>query len=399
MMNGFAMQTVASRQWQTMLIFSLAFTAVSLTAISLAEEGNTGRSTSTETLTSSKEVERRLQPLLRKHQVPGIVAGIVDNGELTLAGSVGLRKVGASEAMTVNDKLHLGSNTKAMTATLIALLVERKKLSWDSTIGEIFPDLKPSPHADFRDVTLLQLLSHRAGLPTNGPWWKLGNGSQIEQREMLLKKVLTNPALHPPDSKTVYSNVGYVVAGHMAEKVTGQSWESLMEEDLFKPLQMTSAGFGIPSSKDQVDQPWGHQVTLGVQNSLQIDNDPALGPAGTVYCTIKDWSRFIAVHLEGARGTSQFLSPASFKVLQSPVAGSDFACGWIATERPWARGRVLTHTGSNTTWYSMVWIAPEINAAFLSVTNHGDERGRLACDDAIVEMIRLHAQTRKNHGN
>ena len=348
-------------------------------------------------LVSNKEIESRLEPLLSKHKVPGLVAGIIENGELTAAGGVGLRKIGSPELMTVHDKLHLGSNTKAMTATLIALLVERKLLSWNSTIGEIFPDLDPAPHPDFRKVTVLQLLTHRGGLPANGPWWKLGTGSLIDQRETLLKKILVEPPQHPPDSKLLYSNVGYVIAGHMAEKVTGQSWETLINEHLFRPLKMTSAGFGIPSSDKQVDQPWGHQVTLGIQRTLRIDNDPALGPAGTVYCTIEDWSRFIGMHLEGARGTSQFLTPESFKILHTPVSSDPFACGWIVAERPWAKGTVLTHTGSNTTWYSMVWIAPEINAAFMSVTNHGDDTGRRACDDAIVALIGIHAKSKKDH--
>ena len=390
-MFGFSMQTCPKFSGQVVLI-----SLVALSMTSLAADRDADPLAQQDALVSSKEIESRLEPLLSKHKVPGIVAGIVENGEFTAAGGVGLRKIGSPEAMTVNDKLHLGSNTKAMTATLIALLIERKLLSWNSTIGEIFPDLDPAPHPDFRKVTVLQLLTHRGGLPANGPWWKLGKGSLIDQRETLLRKILVKPPQHPPDSKLLYSKAGYVIAGHMAEKVTGKSWENLMSEHLFMPLKMTSAGFGIPSTKNQVDQPWGHQVTLGIQTTLQIDNDPALGPAGTVYCTIQDWSRFIGMHLEGARGTSQFLTPESFRVLHTPVSGDPFACGWIIAERPWAKGTVLTHTGSNTTWYSMVWIAPKLNAAFMSVTNHGDESGRKACDDAIVELIGLQAKSKKD---
>ncbi|HEY0982667.1 MULTISPECIES: serine hydrolase domain-containing protein [unclassified Schlesneria] len=374
-----------SLSWFILLAGSLA-----VSALTVAAEEPGGAAVPPNRLTSNRELEDRLTPLLQKHNVPGIVGGVIENGQLTAVASVGLRKAGSPEPITINDKLHLGSNTKAMTATLLARLVEEKRMTWESTIGDIFSDLKPAPHPDYRNVTVIQLLSHRAGLPANTAWWSLGKGSRVQQRQRLLETILVEPPLHPPDSKFLYSNVGYVIAGHMAEKVTGKSWEDLMVEYLFKPLKMPSAGFGIPGSIGKVDQPWGHQITDGKEKALQIDNAPALGPAGTVHCSLPDWSHFVGMHLEGARGTSQFLTPGSFQVLHTPVSGDEFACGWVVTDRKWANGTVLTHTGSNTIWFAMAWIAPELNAAFLAVVNHGDESGRSACDAAVVELIGYH---------
>jgi CubicO group peptidase (beta-lactamase class C family) len=361
----------------------------------LAAEPPASKATVKAALVSDKDMEALLEPIRRKYKVPGIVAGIVKNGRLAVAGAVGIRKLGSPQAITVNDKLHLGSDTKAMTATLLAELVEQEKLSWESTVGDIFPRLKAGFHADFRGVTLAQLLTHRAGLPANGDWWSLGNGSLVEQRGTLLKKMLASPPIDPPGTKFLYSNAGYAIAGHMAEQVTGKSWEQLMTTRLFKPLGMSSAGFGSPGTKDKVEQPWGHRLVSGVEEASQADNAPALGPAGTVHCSLSDWAQFVALHLQGARGKGKILKPATFTVLHTPPSGEDYACGWIVVERPWAKGRALTHSGSNTMWYATVWIAPALNAAFLAVANHGDAPGAESCDVTIQALIEYHRKSTK----
>lgn len=341
----------------------------------------------TNPLSSNAELEKLLAPVREKHKVPGLVAGIVQGQGLTLAAAVGVRKAGSAEPITVHDQLHLGSNTKAMTATRIALLVEDGKLAWQSTIGEVFLHLKSELHTDFQAVTLTQLLTHRAGLPANGPYGSVGPGSLVEQREALLKSGLSKAPVHPPGTKFLYSNVGYIVAGHMAEQVTGKPWEELMTSGLFEPLKISSAGFGVPGTKGQIDQPWGHSSAFGVPIPQQLDNPPVLGPAGTVHCSIEDWGKFVALHLQAARGDAKLLKPATFEKLQTPAAGEDYALGWIVTTHPWAGGNVLVHNGSNTMWFAAVWIVPQKNVAYLAVTNQGMPAGQAACDAAITALI------------
>jgi CubicO group peptidase (beta-lactamase class C family)/dienelactone hydrolase len=344
---------------------------------------------------SSEFIAALLEPIREKYKVPGLVAGIVQGDRLIAAGAVGLRKNGSTESITIHDKLHLGSDTKAMTATLLAILVEESQLSWKSTIGEVFPHLKPDLHVDFHAVTLEQLLTHRAGLPANGPWRSLGNGTVVEQREALTKKVLGNPPVHPPGSKYLYSNVGYAVAGHFAEQVTGKPWEELITARLFEPLTMTSAGFGFPGTKDQVDEPWGHYTLLGSAVPIQNDNAAALGPAGTVHCSLPDWAKFVALHLQEGRGEKSLLQPESFRCLHTPPEGHNYAGGWLVVEQPWTAGKALAHSGSNTFWFATVWLAPRLNAAFLAVANQGPPAGQQATDAAIRALIDYHEKSTK----
>src|SRR5205807_7129269 len=114
-----------------------------------------------------------------------------------------------------------------------------------------------------------------------------------------------------------------------------KTWEDLVRERLFKPLGMTSAGFGAPGKRGVIDQPRGHKESgEPVEPGPAADNPVAIGPAGIVHCTIKDWAKFIALHLEADAGQPRMLKPETFKILHTPAPGQDYAMGWIVTQRP-----------------------------------------------------------------
>ncbi len=254
-----------------------------------------------------------LAPIRDEHHLPGLIGAIFARDRLAAIGAVGVRKIGSSERIRVTDQIHIGSCTKAMTATLIGTLVDERKLSWGSTIAEVFPDQAEQIDADYQKVTVSQLLTHRAGLPANISWFHLTGRTLTEKRLSILGTTLRTPPRHRPGTTYEYSNVGYVLAGLIAETVAGRSWESLMKERLFDPLEMASAGFGSPGRPGADDQPWGHHAVRGEVRPTQQDNVPAFGPAGTVHCTMSDWSRFAALHLAAARGKPRLLHAATFR--------------------------------------------------------------------------------------
>jgi CubicO group peptidase (beta-lactamase class C family) len=334
-----------------------------------------------------ERVNRVLAPVHDEHHLPGLIGAILAGNRLAAIGAVGIRKIGSPQPIRVTDQVHLGSNTKAMTATVIGMLVEAGRLSWGSTLGAVFPEVAAQFHSEFRTATLSHLLTHRAGLPRDAAWWGLSGRTSTEKRRSLLTTVLKEAPASRPGSTYVYSNVGYALAGLMAEQVTGQSWETLMRHRLFEPLEMASAGFGSPGWPGDVDQPWGHHSSGGEVQPTQQDNAPALGPAGTVHCSIPDWAKFAALHLAGARGTARLLKPSTFRALQTPPSGFDYAGGWVVGERTWAGGRALSHTGSNTNWFATIWLAPARNFGVLVVTNQGGQVAETATDQAVVALL------------
>lgn len=347
---------------------------------------------------ADERIARLLAPIRDAHRVTGLVGAVLSGGRLSV-GAVGVRKLGSPEPIRVTDRMHLGSNTKAMTATLLGTLVDEGTLSWGSTIREVFPDLAPQLHPGYRAVTLHQLLTHRAGMPGNhgeNPTERevarlqalaraaFAGRTRTEQRRLFLGAVMKDPPKTKPGTAFDYSNHGYMGAASVAEQVTGQSWETLIRRRLFEPLGMSSAGFGPPGEQGEVDEPRGHFRVNGQLRPTHEDPFivPLAWPAGGVHCSVPDWSRFVALHLAGARGQGRLLKPATFRVLQTPPPGSGYACGWIVLERVVAAGRVLYHDGTNRAWYASMFLAPALDYALLVATNQGDEDGILAVNKA-----------------
>lgn len=332
-----------------------------------------------------------LQRIRKQYDLPALAAVVVKDGQIRDRAAVGIRKMGDPTPVTTNDLFHIGSCTKSMTAMLAAILIEKGILGWDTTIAEVFPELKEKMNPQYERVTLEQLLQHRGGVPATPPgaaWsraWQQ-QGTPAEQRYEFIQAVLSQAPETTPGSKCVYSNQGYAIAGAMLEKLAGKPWETLMKERLFLPLGMKSAGFGPPGTKDQVDQPWGHAGAKDRLTPIQGDNPPAISPGGGVHCSLDDLAAYTRCHLEGEK-RGGLLKPETFRKLHTPPAGEEYACGWIRVDRGWAGGKALTHAGSNTLWYLVMWLAPEKDFSVVVGTNAGGDKAAKACDKAAGALI------------
>ena len=333
-----------------------------------------------------------LKSIREKRDLPALAVVVVKNGQICDRAAVGIRKQGDPTLVTTNDQFHIGSCTKSMTATLAAMFIDEGKLRWNTTIEEIFPELKGKISAAYESVTIEQLLTHRGGVPTSPPpaAWKRAweqKGTPVEQRREFIEAVLRQAPEAPPGTKMIYSNQGYAIVGAMLERIAGKPWETLITERLFKPLNMKSAGFGPPGTKGEVDQPWGHTRQLLMTLPFQQDNPPAIAPAGRVHCTLDDLARYAIFHLQHGSNVT-LLKPETLRKLHTPPAGGDYACGWISLDRGWAGGKALMHNGSNTMWYVVMWLAPEKDFAVIAATNIGGAAAEKACDEAASAMIR-----------
>ena len=177
-----------------------------------------------------------LVPIRQKHRVPAIAAALVTSKGLVTVGVVGTRKRGTEIAATLNDQWHLGSDTKAMTATLVAKLVEKGRLKWESTVAEVFPDLAAGFDAEARTITVLQLLSHRSGLKPNPDLVVYGGADGAKERLRVVKDELSKAPQHKPGTHYEYSNLGYAIAGAITERITGKSWEQAMQDEVFSSV-------------------------------------------------------------------------------------------------------------------------------------------------------------------
>lgn len=329
---------------------------------------------------NSDSLLQQIEPVQKKLSLVGMGATVLVDGKVIASAVCGRRCQKSEIAVAVNDKWHLGSITKAMTATVVARLVEQGELAWDSPLPVMLPEMAEQMHVSWDKVTLHHLLTHSAGLPRDFPMTvQFSRPKDLkklhQKRRDELSAVLAEPATTPPGESHAYSNVGYTLAGFIAAEKRSMTWEALIEQELFAPLKIQSAGFGPPLGSEPLDQPWGHQRVFFMRNpvdpSKHGDNSPVIGPAGIVHMSMGDLSRFGWEHLLGESSGTPLLKQETFQKLHA-AAINDYAYGWVDwSERDWTGGRVIWHNGTNTMWYSVLMLIPSKNAVLVIVTNDG----------------------------
>ena len=335
--------------------------------------------------TNEADIGALLEEVRSQYELPALAAAVVRADGTIAEGAVGFRVKGQPARVTLGDRFHLGSTAKSMTATMIATLVEEGKLSWQTTLAQVFTEMGDKLHPSLRAVTLEQLLTHRGGITPfedeEEPTWKQLpklKGSPTKVRLAFTEWMLKRGAASPV-GEYVYSNAGYCLAAAMAERVTGKSWEALMRERLFKPLGLKSAGFGWPA-RAHANEPWGHKETeAGVlvphspRDVYQLP--PYIAPAGDVHMSITDFARYARLHLAGLNGRPMLLKASTFQKLHQPVG--EYAFGWNAQV---IKGLpASTHSGSAGTFYAGILIYPQKNIAiviFINVANQKENEAR-----------------------
>ena len=356
------------------------------------------------------DLKEVLAPVVSSNPLPALAAIVFDDQKVIASGAIGVRKFGDPTLVTIEDSFHLGSLTKAMTATLAARIVERGEISWTTTVKEALS--LQNVDSALENITLLELMSHNAGMPASlknqppGLWkylyynntWQKGAKGRADRLKVAELLFSATPAQAVGSYK--YSNAGFMIAGAMLEAATDTEWEDLMRTELFKPLGMKNCGFGPAARPDKVDQPWPHK--LGNDKPLIVsplfrapeswDNPRSLGPAGTVSCTISDWAKFGQLHL--GDGGDYISTESMSKLHEVRNASARSALGWFSYKRSWAGGTALTHTGSNLFNFAIVWISPTKKKGVMVATNIGDgkTRGKIfkILDGVVWQLIQAH---------
>ncbi len=326
--------------------------------------------------------------------LPALAAAIVTDTGVVEARALGCRRYGGPANVQDNDQFHLGSCGKAFTAVLLATFVDEGRIGWDSTLASIFPEYGTSMRNEYKIVTLRMLLSHSAGF-TREPDVTLTSNTIIGQRKEVVAWALSQPQVVPTGTYW-YSNVGYIIAGAIAEKLTGRSYEELIVERVITPLGITSAGFGTAGTPGKEDQPLEHTANHApIEPSFYADNPPIYLPAGNIHMSVRDWAKFIRWVLLAENGNQTLLRRQTARVLTTAVvridAPTQYAMGWVVEDITWLGGKVLFHGGSNTYNSAEAYAMPNMRFGVILVTNQGGTSyGGHPLNPAVSRLIDFH---------
>jgi CubicO group peptidase (beta-lactamase class C family) len=329
-------------------------------------------------------------------KTPGMAAIVIRNFKAEPEQVAGIRRIGQPDLIAPGDRWHIGSDGKAMTATLIARLVEQGHLAWDRPLDQMLPDLALVMRPEYRDVTLPNLLAHRSGLPENHddvPYFNTfytDRDAPTAQRLRYIGIALADSPIGPKRDKPSYSNTGLLIAAAAAEQATGKSFEILIDDEVFRPLGMKSFSFdqfGGPN------EPVGH-IDGRVADKVLDPNPRMFAPAGAMRFSLPDWSKFCIDHLRGQHGHGRLLKAETYRFLhaaQGGDPGQGWALGWgLAQKAAGRKGPVLTHAGSDGNWNAFVALFLETGNGVLVATNSANSMGG---DKASLAALRALAAT------
>lgn len=369
-------------------------------------------------LVQASDLDDYLETVRGTYGLPAIAAAVVEEGVVVAAAAVGTRVLGQTVPVTVDDRFHLGSNTKAMTALLAGMLVDEGALRWDSRVGEVLGEAVPGMSDSLANATLEQLLSHASGVPSDTEemidlYFNLAafDFNTADQRLHALDRWKENEIAVPEGSPFQYSNFGYMIAGMMIETVGGLPWEQMMHERIFQPLGLTTAGLGPQATYGLIDAAVGHRIEADGSVTPMLwgpaaDVPTVMAPAGNAHMSILDnavWAGWNAGQgsREPALVALETLARIQSLHVQTPVrenpppgtpATGGYGLGWGIVAFEWADTPLLTHNGSNGMNLARVLVDTDRDLAIVVTTNFPGSAANAATGEVMEALYRQHAR-------
>lgn len=239
---------------------------------------------------SFDDVQALLDRELQDWNVPGVALAVVAEGELRLMLARGMRNVAKALPMTPQTVQPIASVTKIATAATLSMLVNEGALQWDRPVRETMPTFRLRSEYATQTVTLRDMLSHRTGLGRHDFAWFNASAS----RDELLQRVRHFEMASEPRTTWQYNNWMVLVAGVLAGRAAGGTWEALIERRLLEPLAMRSATLQLPACDDPPGWATGYRLDHSkTAHAVPFMNLQAMGPCGSINASAADMAELL----------------------------------------------------------------------------------------------------------
>lgn len=303
-----------------------------------------------------------------QYKIPELAFAVVSADTIFELKTLGVQRINTEFKAKPDDRFHIGSNTKAITSFIAALLVEQGQITWSTKFLDLFPELKPKSRKEYQNITLQDLLTFRGKLPAytytfDKPTKKQIRGDNAEQRFQLAKYFLAQNPMKS-ESDLTPSNADYILAGLMLERASKKPFKELVTD--FGNTQGIAFGFDYPNLSDTL-QPWGHDINL---NPLPPSDNYKLNwllSVGNINVSLTGYLKFIQLQLKGLKGQTDFFSSQTFDKLLYGLP--TFSFGWFNKLDSVTNHHIAYNEGNAGAFITQVQIVRETGRAFIIFTN------------------------------
>ncbi len=316
---------------------------------------------------------------MREWNVPGVAIAVVRNDSVIYSRGFGVRELGKPDPVTPNTLFAIGSNTKSFTAAAIGMLVDDRTVRWDDKVTRYLPGFELHDPYVTRELTLRDVLSHRAGLGRRGDW--LWIAAQYPRAEILRRIRFLEPNAGFR-TELGYQNVMFLAAGEAAGAAAGMSWDDLITSRILTPLGMSTSSTTVRDLPNRPDVATPHGLRDSVLRPIPIRNIDNIAPAGSINSSVAEMTRYLRFILGGGRFEGkELLKPETLRTIQTPHVANPVApdtlrpslhftaygLGWVLMDY---KGRKLAwHNGGIDGFLSEMWTVPDEKLGFVVLTN------------------------------
>jgi CubicO group peptidase (beta-lactamase class C family) len=302
------------------------------------------------------DLDRWIEAERQRWGIPGMAVGVVHGDSLVYARGFGVLGLEDRRPVDENTLFGVASTTKAMTAAALGLLVDEGRVHWDDAVFDHLPEFRLADPWVTGQVTIRDLLTHQVGVGR-----MTGNRLRYlpdRTREEVIYRMRYHEPEAPFRSRSVYSNVMYMVAGEVIRAASGMSWDDFIATRLFEPLGMARSNTTIDAIVEGENAAWPHQEIDGEVVPIPRRNFDVVGASASVNTSIHDMARWMRLHLgePGVLDGHRILSDSVMRAMHSAqvaLAGSSFengtfrgyGLGWSLGEY---RGRATAQHGGAT---------------------------------------------------
>ncbi|SDI74954.1 CubicO group peptidase, beta-lactamase class C family [Paraburkholderia phenazinium] len=326
--------------------------------------------------------------------VPGLALAVMQNNDIIKLKAYGTRDMGSGLPVTLDTQFMICSLTKSFTAAGLGLLVDEQKLDWHTRIRDVLPDFELQDPLASEQLTVHDVLTHQSGLPRHDRIWSLpGARSRADMLEAM-RYLQPNKALR---EVWQYNNLGYLVAGAVAERVSGQSWEAFTTDRLLSPLGFTNFGFSLSELEASNDHAHPHPIEAG--HAYRGKQWPIqTTPAGGINASIVDMAKWLGFLLSKGRvngvqllsqdvveqmmASHVFEGDSGFSEIGACHYGLGLGCGQYRGDR------TVSHTGSTLGWGTMMSMLPDHGIGVAILTNCDPSNVRQLLSYTIFDQLR-----------